>query len=101
MNWEQIPRDEQECIINVDYYEKKLTLYTSRKSVAERLKRKIGEPTKVDKRNGLISGVTYERSIFDKDVSKFFSKLLIIGAFRENDIQNEELYKEGNNDIVE
>ena len=41
--WEQVPRDEQETIINVDYYEKTMTLYTSRKSVAQRLKKKVGE----------------------------------------------------------
>lgn len=81
--WEIIPRDEQETIINIDYFEKTITVYTTRKSVAQRLKKKIGEPTSVDKNNGKIYSVTYKRNLFDKDVSKFFSKMLLIGSFRE------------------
>jgi len=80
--WEQVPRDEQETIINVDYYEKKMTFYTSRKSVAQRLKRKVGEPTSVDKINGRISGVTYVRGLHEDDVKKFFSISSVIGSFR-------------------
>lgn len=89
MKWLGIPRDEQETIINVDYCEKTLTVYTSRKSVAERLIRKIGQPTIIDKTNGLVTGITYERSLFDKDIAKFFSKMLIIGAFRDDNIEND------------
>ena len=97
MGWEIVPRDEQETIINVDYCEKKITIYTSRKATGERLLKKIGEPTKIDYHNGLISGVTYVRNLFDKDVAKFFSKGLIIGAFREKNIENDEIVEEGNN----
>lgn len=94
LNWEIVPRDEQETLINVNYNDKMITIYTSRKATADRLYKKIGEPTKVDKHNGLISGVTYIRNLFDKDVAKFFSKGLIIGTFREQKVEDEELYKE-------
>ena len=83
MKWEIVPRDEQETLINVDYCEKTITVYTTRKQTAERLQKKIGEPTTQDVHNGFISGVTYKRSLFDKDVTKFFSKGLIIGTFKE------------------
>lgn len=83
MEWEVIPRDEQETILNIDYYEKTITVYTTRKSVGERLRKKIGEPTKIDESYGKIYAVTYKRNLFDKDVSKFFSKLLLIGSFRD------------------
>ena len=45
MEWEIVPRDEQETIINIDYYKKTINVYTSRKQVGERLKKKIGDPT--------------------------------------------------------
>lgn len=97
MKWEMIPRDEQETIMNIDYCKKTISVYTSRKSVGERLIKKLGEPTRIDRRNNLVSGITYERSLFDKDVSKFFSKMLLIGAFRDNNGQDDELITEDMN----
>ena len=91
MQWNILPREEQETFMNIDYFEKTISVYTSRKSVGERLYKKLGEPTTIDKQNGLISGVTYVRSLFDKDVAKFFSKSLLVGAFRDNSSQNDEL----------
>ena len=89
MNWEGTPLDEQETIINVDYYEKKITVYTSRKSVGVRMIRKLGEPTKIYEHDGKISAVEYTRNLFDKDVAKFFSKMLIIGGFRKPNEEDE------------
>ena len=80
--WEVVPRDEQETVISIDYFEKTLTFYTTRKSVAERIKKKVGEPTSIDKTNGKISGVTYVRNLHDEDVKKFLSISSIIGGFR-------------------
>lgn len=83
MEWENVPREEQESIINIDYCERIIAVYTSRKSVGERLIRKIGEPTKIYKnQNQQIYAVEYKRNLADKDVSKFFSKLLMIGTFK-------------------
>ena len=88
MNWKVVPLDEQECVINVDYYDKKITVYTTRKSVGVRLMKKLGEPSKVYEHEGKINAVEYTRNLFDKDVAKFFSKMLIIGSFRKQ--ENEE-----------
>jgi hypothetical protein len=85
MKWEIVPLDEQETILNIDYYEKKINIYTSRKSVGVRLKRKIGEPTKIHKMDNKICAVEYTRNLHDKDVAKFFSKMLLIGSFRKQD----------------
>ena len=82
-NWFEVPRDEQETVMKIDYYAKTLTVYTNRKSVAIRLENKFGKPDRTDTCNDLISGVTYVRNIYDKDIKNFFSKLLIIGAFKE------------------
>ena len=85
MNWEIVPRDEQETFLTIDYYEKTIEVYTSRKSVADRLLKKVGEPTQKYECDGRIYAVCYKRNLFDKDVSKFFSKMLLIGAFRDTE----------------
>ena len=97
MEWEIIPRDEQETIINIDYCEKTINVYTSRKQVWERLKKKIGEPTDKYVSNGKIYAVNYKRNLFDKDVAKFLSKMLLIGAFRdENSTDNKSIEEDDN-----
>ena len=82
--WDLVPRDEQETVINIDYYEKTITVYTSRKSVAERLKRKVGDPDYADKIENRIVGVTYKMPLHDKRVKQFLSIGNIIGGFRNN-----------------
>ena len=93
-SWYAVGRDEQESIINIDYCEKKMTFYTSRKSVAERLRKKVGEPTQIDTQNGLISGVTYIRNLHDKDVKQFLSISTIIGGFRNEYISDNKTIEE-------
>ena len=97
MEWEIIPRDEQETLINIDYCEKTINVYTSRKQVGERLKKKIGEPTDKYVSNGKIYAVNYKRNLFDKDVAKFLSKMLLIGAFRDDDSITSKLIEENEN----
>ena len=97
MEWEIVPRDEQETLINIDYYEKTINVYTSRKQVGERLKKKIGEPTDVYKNGNKIYAVNYKRNLFDKDVSKFLSKMLLIGAFRDENSVSDKNIEEDNN----
>ena len=97
MEWEIVPRDEQETLINIDYYEKTINVYTSRKQVAERLKKKIGEPTDKYISNNKVYAVNYKRNLYDKDVSKFLSKMLLIGAFRDENSSNDEIVEEDDN----
>lgn len=97
MEWEIVPRDEQETLINIDYCEKTINVYTSRKQVGERLKKKIGEPTDKYVSNGKIYAVNYKRNLSDKDVAKFLSKMLLIGAFRDDDSTTSKLIEENEN----
>ena len=95
--WEIVPRDEQETIINIDYCEKTINVYTSRKQVGERLKKKIGDPTDKYISNNKIYAVNYKRNLFDKDVAKFLSKMLLIGAFRdENSVSDKNIEEDDN-----
>ena len=54
--------EEQETIINIDYCKKEISLYTNRRSVYERIAKKIGKPIKeyyIDKK---ISGAKWTKS---------------------------------------
>lgn len=85
MKWESIPIEEQETIMNIDYYEKTITIYTSRRSVSERLTKKIGEPYKVNTNGKKITSVEYKGKLSDKEINKYFSKMLLVGTFREKE----------------
>lgn len=98
MKWEVVPRDEQETIITINYYDKTLTFYTSRKSVAERIKKKVGEPTDIDENNNKISSVSYTRNLHDKNIKAFLSMSTTIGGFRnEKKESNKNIAKERTN----
>ena len=97
MEWEIVQRDEQETLINIDYFGKTINVYTSRKQVGERLKKKIGEPTDKYVSNGKIYAVNYKRNLFDKGVAKFLSKMLLVGAFRDDNGVTNELVEENEN----
>lgn len=90
MKWELSPLEEQETLINIDYFERTIKIYTNRKSVADRLIRKIGEPTKKYENDGSVYAIEYVRNLFDKDLAKFFSKTLLVGSFREKEEKEEE-----------
>lgn len=81
MNFIKTIREEQETIINIDYYEKNIYLYTSRELVYKRLIKKIGTPTKyyytINK--DFISGVEWKIPFYNKNCTKIFSKTLLIG----------------------
>lgn len=81
MDWNEVPRDEQETIINIDYYERTLSIYTNRKAVAVRLQKKFGEPTNTFTSDSKLYAVEYKRSLDDKNLSTFFSKTILVGNF--------------------
>lgn len=74
---------EQETIINIDYYERVIYIYTCRKYIADRLQKKLGQPTKVYFTNNRINAVRYELP-FDrkKEISSVLSRPLLIGNMR-------------------
>lgn len=84
IRWKATQPDEQETTINIDYHDKTITLYTSRRSIAQKLEREIGKATKIDYTNNSISGITYKRKIDSKDTKKLLSKGLLVGQIKSN-----------------
>lgn len=74
--------EEQESIIRIDYYEKRITVYTCRGSAYKRLTRKLGEPTQIYYTKGQISGVEWEIDFQDKRIKSVFSRPLLIGTMK-------------------
>lgn len=74
---------EQETQINIDYDKRILQIYTNRKSVADRLKRKLGEPQKIyylnNKINAVCYNVPFEKT---KELTSILSRPLLIGNMR-------------------
>lgn len=58
--------EEQETIINIDYFSKILNIYSSRKSVIQRLYLKLGEPTKINCVNSLVTSANWQIKFEDK-----------------------------------
>ncbi|CAM2076348.1 MAG: hypothetical protein NSGCLCUN01_00531 [uncultured Clostridium sp.] len=59
----------QETFINIDYFNKKLKIYTTRATVMKRMLRKGYKPSKVETMQGEICSMTFE---FDsKDIGNF------------------------------
>lgn len=84
--WNTIPREEQETIINLDYLDKKISLYTTRYAVANKLKNKIGEPTKINYSNNKIDSVEYEMSMNDKRARYLLSvRVLLLRTIEKKD----------------
>lgn len=74
---------EQETLININYYERVVFVYTCRKSVADRLRRKLGQPTKIYCTNSKISGVRYDIGFENKKaITSILSRPLLIGNMR-------------------
>lgn len=74
--------EEQETTINIDYFTKSIRCYTSRNSVYNRLKAKLGEPTKTYYTQKQISGAYWNIPFIDKKrMNVIFSKTIVIGQF--------------------
>lgn len=75
--WISISIDEQETLINLDYFEKVLTVYTTNQATSKRIEKKIGEPTKEDFTEGKISSTTWKIPFQDREKAK---KVLSLGS---------------------
>lgn len=74
--------EEQETHIWVDYFDRKLVIYTSRQPVYNRLMKKLGEPKKIDTIKGEIASGTWEIDIEDKKViSSVLNRTILIGKY--------------------
>lgn len=72
--------DEQELLINIDYYKREIIVYTSQKETFKRIKCKIGEPDRIFTTKGQISGAEWTIPIGNrKTISAILSRPLLIG----------------------
>ena len=75
--------EEQETIINLDYYAKELHIYSSRKAVIQRLYIKLGEPTKTDYINKALTGANWKIPFADKKkITIALSRPLLIAQMK-------------------
>lgn len=75
--------EEQETVINIDYYKRELNIYSSRKSVMKRLNIKLGEPKKIFKINELQSGACWEIPFNEKErIRNALSKTILIAQLK-------------------
>lgn len=75
--------DEQETIINIDYFNRKINIYSSRKQVIQRLIVKLGEPNKINYINKSISGANWTINFEDKKIINIaLSRPLLIGNMK-------------------
>ena len=84
MEWYNVPREEQETTINIDYEERTLVFYTTRKNVATKLAKKVGEPDKVYTTDEKVSAIEYKRKLSDKNIRYFLSVGIIIAGFKQD-----------------
>lgn len=75
--------EEQETNISIDYFARVLHIYSSRKSVIQRLSNKLGEPTKADYINKALVSARWSIPFEDKKrISIALSRPLLIGQMK-------------------
>ena len=83
MKYYKTQLEEQESLINIDYFAKQVRVYSCRKSVLERLYKKLGEPTKTYYIKKEITGAYWDINFEDKKkISTAFSRPLLIGQMK-------------------
>ena len=75
--WISIPTDEKETIINLDYAEKCLKVYTCNQATSKRLTKKIGEPNEIDYQMNSVCGTTWKIEFKDRETIR---KALSLGS---------------------
>lgn len=74
---------EQETTIVIDYFARVLSIYSSRKSVIQRLSNKLGEPTYTDYINKAVTSARWNIPFADKKKMNIaLSKPLLVGQMK-------------------
>lgn len=75
--------EEQETVINIDYFTSKFSVYTSRKSIYNRLLNKLGNPSKTYYTEKKISGANWIIPFSDrKKISTILSRPTLVGDIK-------------------
>lgn len=80
MKFYSTPKDEQETIINIDPFNKMVTLYSTKEHTYKKLKKYLGEPNHFEYMNGLPCSFEYKLSFDDDNLKKIFSITTLIGV---------------------
>ena len=81
MKWTSIPTDEKETILNFDYFDNKVNLYTTNQPTGNRLKKKIGEPTRETYFEGKIASQEWTIPFQEREkLRKIFSINLFVSS---------------------
>lgn len=65
--WESISIEEKESIINFDYFEGVVNVYTTNQSTGNRIKKKIGEPDRTQTNQGQIYSMEWKIPFNDRE----------------------------------
>lgn len=97
MKWTSIPTEEKETTLNFDYYDNKLHLYTTNQATANRLKKKIGEPSRRTYFKGKIASEEWKIPFQEREkLRKVFSINLFVSSYLSgNGEEPEEITEEG------
>ena len=75
--------EEQETLINIDYFSSEVKIYTSKKSIYERIIKKIGNPTKEYIYKNKRSGAEWKIPFKDKKkITAILSRPTLIGNIK-------------------
>jgi len=94
--WESISLDEKESIINFDYFEGIVNVYTTNQSTGNRIKKKIGEPFKTGLNEGKIFSMEWKIPFNDREkIRKGLSIVNFITTHQSNRVEERLTNKEG------
>lgn len=86
--WESISIDEKESIINFDYLEGIVNVYTTNQSTGNRIKKKIGEPIKKGINQGQIFSMEWKIPFNDREkIRKGLSIVNFITTHQSNRVE--------------
>lgn len=75
--------EEQETAINIDYYKSNVNIYTSKKSIYNRIIKKIGKPTNIYYIDKKISGANWIIPFSEKkNITAILSRPTLIGNIK-------------------
>lgn len=80
MKFYSTPKDEQETMLNIDYYDKTVMLSSTKEHIFKRLVKDLGQPSNIQYCDGLPCSFEYKLSFDDDNLKKLFSITTLIGV---------------------
>ena len=81
--WESISLDEKETLLAIDYYDRTFSFYTTNQSTGNRLKKRIGTPSKIQMNEGKIFSMEWKLPFSRReDIKKALSINVLISHYQ-------------------